>query len=148
MYAGIGFSDLLLSQHLLIIFNFYFNFCKQSYEYITVRIMHNYYSFEEEMRKIDPTVSLPYWDYTTDFYIPKPTDSVVWTDCFFGDSLGVVSTEFFKNFYGAHYSFISRNADKDNYGKLISHRDIADLMKHCSIAVCFFYFDYIGSEIK
>ena len=95
-----------------------------------------YCSFEEEMRKIDPTVSLPYWDYTTDFYIPKPTDSVVWTDCFFGSDFGEVLSGPFKNFYGAHYSFISRNADSDNFGKLIRHKDIDDLKKFCSYVVC------------
>jgi tyrosinase len=36
--------------------------------------------FEEQLRSVDPTVSLPYWDWTVD----SGTDSYVWADDFMG----------------------------------------------------------------
>ncbi|XP_053390939.1 putative tyrosinase-like protein tyr-3 [Mercenaria mercenaria] len=91
--------------------------------------------FEEEMRKIDPSVSLPYWDSSADFYIAKPTESVVWSDCFMGSGNGAISG-YFENFYGTHYSYITRNASRDCKGKLISLDDVNKLLQFCHFKVC------------
>lgn len=87
--------------------------------------------FEEEMRKINPAVSVPYWDYTIDNNITKPTDSVLWTECFFGNNNGTVQSGPFKNFYGANGGYIGRNANKDCGTRLINKIDLRNIRTHC-----------------
>lgn len=87
--------------------------------------------FEEEMRKINTKVSLPYWDYTIDNNITKPTDSVVWTECFFGEGNGTIQSGPFKQFYGAHGAFVGRNANRNCETRLINKLDIDNVKTHC-----------------
>lgn len=86
--------------------------------------------FEEEMRKINPNVSLPYWDYTLDYPIDKPTDSVVWTPCFFGNNDDIIQTGHFSYFYGAHGAYVSRAAAECG-GKLINKADLERIQNIC-----------------
>ncbi|KAL6728352.1 hypothetical protein Aduo_010132 [Ancylostoma duodenale] len=54
---------------------------------------------EIALRQIDPTIGLPYWDYTLDQVLPDSTMSVLWSDELMGrpDSDGQVRRGAFKN---------------------------------------------------
>ncbi|XP_052818780.1 putative tyrosinase-like protein tyr-3 [Mya arenaria] len=91
-------------------------------------------AFEEEMRKINPDVSLPYWDYTMDYYIPSPDQSVVWSHCFFGNGDGPISSGPFAGWFGGYNIEIQRhiaNADSRCPPRLINKDDIKGLMDFC-----------------
>jgi hypothetical protein len=89
------------------------------------------------MKKINPSVSLPYWDYTIDTEIVQPFEAVLWTPCFFGKKTGTVRSGSFKLMYGAHGSVLSRKlADKAYSTRLINKRDIQNLKGFCSFKVC------------
>ncbi|XP_045174082.2 putative tyrosinase-like protein tyr-3 [Mercenaria mercenaria] len=84
------------------------------------------------MRSINPSVSLPYWDYTIDHDIPQPFESVLWTPCYFGENNDTVQSGPFSFFYGAHGAVISRDLAKTiNDTRLISKRDIELLKDFC-----------------
>ncbi|XP_060569873.1 putative tyrosinase-like protein tyr-3 [Ruditapes philippinarum] len=88
--------------------------------------------FEQEMKKINPSVSLPYWDYTIDYEIPQPYESIFWTPCFFGENNDTVQSGPFKFMYGAHGGIISRQLANDFYStRLINKRDIERLKDFC-----------------
>ncbi|WAR12661.1 TYR3-like protein [Mya arenaria] len=87
--------------------------------------------FEEEMRKIDPDVSLPYWDYTMDYYIPSPATSVVRSSCFFGNGVGLISSGPFAGWSGGYNIEIQRDLAKPNgqcTPRLIDKADIKGVM--------------------
>ncbi|XP_060569890.1 putative tyrosinase-like protein tyr-3 [Ruditapes philippinarum] len=87
---------------------------------------------EQEMKKINPSVSLPYWDYTIDYEIPQPYDTVLWTPCFFGENNDTVTSSSFKFLYGAHGAVIARQLAKDFYStRLINKADIENLKGFC-----------------
>lgn len=54
-------------------------------------------NIELALRLVEPTVSLPYWDSTLDSNLPNPADSILWTDEFFGNGDGEVTTGPFSN---------------------------------------------------
>ncbi|XP_060586345.1 putative tyrosinase-like protein tyr-3 isoform X2 [Ruditapes philippinarum] len=89
--------------------------------------------FEEEMRRIDERVFLPYWDYTIDNNITKPSDSVVWSDCFFGNGEGFIKTGPFRNWYGGHSIQMQRDYARGGQcpPRLINKLDINRIMKKC-----------------
>ncbi|XP_060569910.1 putative tyrosinase-like protein tyr-3 isoform X4 [Ruditapes philippinarum] len=89
--------------------------------------------FEQEMKKINPTVSLPYWDYTIDFEIPQPYESVLWTQCYYGENTDTVQSGSFKLMYGAHGTVIARQLAENFYStRLISKTDMDRLKGFCS----------------
>ncbi|KAL4234511.1 hypothetical protein ACF0H5_006154 [Mactra antiquata] len=53
--------------------------------------------FEEELRKVDPTVSLPFIDVTLEEAMDNPVNSMLWSDLFLGNGLGDVVTGPFAN---------------------------------------------------
>jgi hypothetical protein len=88
------------------------------------------------MKKINPSVSLPYWDYTIDYEIPQPYDTVLWTPCFFGENNDTVTSSSFKFLYGAHGAVIARQLAKDFYStRLINKADIENLKGFCHFKV-------------
>ncbi|KAL3837245.1 hypothetical protein ACJMK2_022613, partial [Sinanodonta woodiana] len=91
-------------------------------------VSNNYKMYEEALRRIDPTVSLPYWDYSIDYKMPDPTKSVVWTPDFLGNGQGVVNTGPFANWTTASRQ-LERNIGVD--GRLISEEVINDILTKC-----------------
>lgn len=53
--------------------------------------------FENALQNIDNKVTLPYWDSTLDHGLPNPSDSIIWTEKFFGNGNGYVKTGPFKD---------------------------------------------------
>uniref|UniRef100_A0A914WL47 ShKT domain-containing protein n=1 Tax=Plectus sambesii TaxID=2011161 RepID=A0A914WL47_9BILA len=49
------------------------------------------------LRAYDDTVAVPYWDTTLDEPLPNPADSVLWTEHFFGNGAGEVTSGPFKD---------------------------------------------------
>ncbi|KAL4234510.1 hypothetical protein ACF0H5_006153 [Mactra antiquata] len=90
---------------------------------------------EEELRKIDPSVSLAYWDYTMDVNMTKPSDSVVWTPCFFGNGNGTIVTGPFRGWYGGRNGPIQRDYARDecNSGRLINKLDLLNILSKCKL---------------
>ncbi|WAR00160.1 TYR1-like protein, partial [Mya arenaria] len=90
-------------------------------------------AFEEKLREVEPGVSLPYWDYTMDSYLPRPADSLVWSPCFFGNGVGKITEGPFAGMFGGFNVDIVR--DYAPGGKcppeLISKNDFDRLMKFC-----------------
>ncbi|KAH3823083.1 hypothetical protein DPMN_124881 [Dreissena polymorpha] len=91
---------------------------------------------EEKLREIDPEVSLPYWDYTMDYYLPLPSDSVIWSSCFLGNGDGTVREGPFRNMYGGFNTLIARDIARNGTcpPRLINKDDIAELMDFCYFA--------------
>uniref|UniRef100_A0A0N4ZAV1 Tyrosinase_Cu-bd domain-containing protein n=1 Tax=Parastrongyloides trichosuri TaxID=131310 RepID=A0A0N4ZAV1_PARTI len=53
--------------------------------------------FENALQNINPNVALPYWDSTLDYGLPNPSDSIIWSEGFFGNGNGYVKTGPFKD---------------------------------------------------
>lgn len=107
------------------------------------------------MRKINPNVSLPYWDYTIDYKLTEPADSVVWTHCFFGqndDESQIIKDGPFKDFYGAHGAYLSRAPGSSCRDRLINDKDVETVKNNCHykvvlfFSVCFKCFRFSSSE--
>ena len=47
---------------------------------------------EQALQQVDPSVTIPYWDWTTDAALPDPTTSSIWADDFLGGN-GLQSDE-------------------------------------------------------
>jgi hypothetical protein len=60
------------------------------------------YEFELALRSINPNVSVPYWDWTIDQATGSPTDSVIFTDAYFG-SANTDNEYIVDNGYVAHF---------------------------------------------
>ena len=57
---------------------------------------------EALLRASGSTVGLPYWNTQLDQGLPTPEDSIIWSDDFFGDGNGVVSSGPFANWSVSH----------------------------------------------
>ena len=64
---------------------------------------------------------IPYWDTTLDFAMKDPSESVIWSDKYFGNPYGLVTTGIMKGL--PSWLPIIRNINSD--GWLISRRDIS-----------------------
>lgn len=84
--------------------------------------------YEEALRRIDPTVALPYWDYTIDIEMEYPTESVIWSPCFMGNGDGDVNTGPFAG-WTTHSKNLGRNIGVN--GHLTSKRNITDILSKC-----------------
>lgn len=71
---------------------------------------------ERALQIHDPDVCLPYWDSTTDSFLPLYSDSAIWTDAYFGKTInGTVDSGPFANWTVAPHC--------EQYGELLT-RDV------------------------
>ncbi|WAR01114.1 TYR3-like protein, partial [Mya arenaria] len=83
---------------------------------------------------VNPNVSLPYWDYTTDYFMASPHKSVIWSDCFVGNGNGSIRSSQFAGWYGGEYVHIKRSTSQSEGPcppKLISKNDMKRMLHHC-----------------
>ncbi|KAH3859080.1 hypothetical protein DPMN_101727 [Dreissena polymorpha] len=70
-----------------------------------------------------------------DYYMPKPSMSIVWSKCFFGNGVGTVLKGPFQSIYGGFNTPVSRDIAASECHGLISKEDIDELMTFCNFAV-------------
>lgn len=84
--------------------------------------------FEEALRQVDPTVSLPFWDSTIDFDMDNPVNSVLWTAEYFGNGIGDVTS-------GPAANWVTDQGNLErNYGqasRLFSKDQIRRILSRC-----------------
>ncbi|KAH3776234.1 hypothetical protein DPMN_177654 [Dreissena polymorpha] len=81
------------------------------------------------MRKIDNTVSLPYWDSRLDYAMSGPATTILFSTYFFGNGFGLVTTGPFANWDAGSFGKLRRNIGGDS--KLFSRDDIRAVLKRC-----------------
>jgi len=67
-------------------------FSSTSTIYICTYYWFNVPRFEDELRLVDPSVTLPYWDSTMDYNMDNSINSITWSLNFFGNGNGEVNT--------------------------------------------------------
>ncbi|XP_052815079.1 uncharacterized protein LOC128242082 isoform X1 [Mya arenaria] len=86
--------------------------------------------FEEALRRVDPSVALPFWDCTIDDEMDNPVNSVLWTPEYFGSGTGEVID-------GPAAGWVTNQGNLErNYGRrsrLISKRQIRSLLRRCNL---------------
>ncbi|RCN36269.1 common central domain of tyrosinase [Ancylostoma caninum] len=84
---------------------------------------------EIAIRRVDPTLALPYWDSTMDGALPSPADSVLWGNELMGtqDSTGAVRTGAFRNWPTVDGSRVFTRSIGTT-GNLLQERDIATVV--------------------
>ncbi|XP_045194592.2 putative tyrosinase-like protein tyr-3 [Mercenaria mercenaria] len=87
-------------------------------------------AFEEELRRIDNTVSLPYWDFTIDTEMDNPVNSILWSRKYFGNGNGRVKTGDFRD-WRTPKGYIQRRYGESNYGKLMSRDVVKTIVYKC-----------------
>ncbi|XP_060080686.1 putative tyrosinase-like protein tyr-3 [Ylistrum balloti] len=73
-------------------------------------------------------VPIPYWDSRLDYNMKQPTDSMLWTDEFFGPGFGVVDSGPFAEWITADNISIVRNIGSS--GSLISESMVNNILRH------------------
>lgn len=84
--------------------------------------------FEEALRRIDPTVSLPYWDCSLDYDMDNPVNSIIWSPSFFGNGNGLVMQGPFAN-WKTSMGTLARKIGGGS--RLISKEMIQDILTKC-----------------
>ncbi|KAL3860840.1 hypothetical protein ACJMK2_010904 [Sinanodonta woodiana] len=84
--------------------------------------------FEEAVRRYDNSLSLPFWDYTMDFPLSDPTQSVLWSATFLGNGDGVVWSGPFSGWV-VNGSPLIRNIG--HQGALMSKQDVDTVLTRC-----------------
>lgn len=87
-------------------------------------------AFEEELRRIDKTVSLPYWDYTIDTQMDNPVNSLLWSAKFFGNGNGRVVIGDFRDWRSPNGP-IRRRYGESNYGQLMNRDAVKAIVTKC-----------------
>ncbi|XP_053402540.1 tyrosinase-like protein [Mercenaria mercenaria] len=85
---------------------------------------------EEDLRMINPTISLPYWDSTLDFDMADPVESIIWTETFLGNGNGFVTTGPFAN-WAAAGGQLTRNIG--GASSLFSKEIIRKILTRCRV---------------
>ncbi|XP_052233712.1 putative tyrosinase-like protein tyr-3 [Dreissena polymorpha] len=85
--------------------------------------------FEDELRKEEGTIALPYWDCSLDFAMDNPVNSVLWADDHFGNANGDVVVGPFANWMTTRGK-LTRNYG--NRGVLIDYRKMKNIINSCN----------------
>ncbi|XP_060567248.1 tyrosinase-like protein 2 [Ruditapes philippinarum] len=85
---------------------------------------------EEDLRMINPRLSLPYWDSTLDFDMVDPVESIIWTESFLGNGNGFVTTGPFANWI-AGANQLTRNIGEGS--TLFTKESIRMVLTRCRI---------------
>jgi tyrosinase len=90
------------------------------------------FRFEEALRRIDPTVSLPFWDSTVDNDMDNPVNSALWTAEYFGNGVSDVTS-------GPAAGWVTDQGNLErNYGqasRLLSKDQIRRVLSKCELQV-------------
>ena len=89
-------------------------------------------SFEESLRRVDPSTSLPYWDSTLDDAIPNPVNSILWTSELFGNGVGDVTSGPAANWV-THQGRLQRNYGQ--FSRLMSKENLSNVLSRCRLKV-------------
>ena len=79
-------------------------------------------------------MSLPYWDYTIDFDMANPVNSILWTPSYFGNGVGEVTSG------PSAYWVTNQGRLQRDYGRLsrlMSKKDLKRVLTRCRIRVRF-----------
>ncbi|KAI8779245.1 tyrosinase protein tyr-3 [Biomphalaria glabrata] len=82
--------------------------------------------YENALRRVDPTVCIPYWDSTLDNQLTNPLASSIWSPEFLGTSNGAVTTGPFANWRRPNGAQLIRNVGAD--GDLLSTTVVNDVL--------------------
>lgn len=88
-------------------------------------------AFEEELRRVDNTTVLPYWDYTIDAELDNPVNSILWSRKFFGNGNGRVVIGDFRD-WRSPKGHIRRRYGESNYGRLMTRDVVKIIASKCS----------------
>ncbi|XP_060070626.1 uncharacterized protein LOC132550550 [Ylistrum balloti] len=83
-------------------------------------------TYEDALRKIDPDVTLPYWDCTLDEPMSDPSKSIIFSRRFAGNSDGEVDTGPYKDWEHEEFGKLTRAAN--NGGELMSYQDVDNFL--------------------
>ncbi|XP_071121460.1 tyrosinase-like protein 2 [Mytilus edulis] len=82
--------------------------------------------FEELLRKVNPNVTLCYWDSRLDHHMKDPKKSMMFTSEFFGDARGPIQTGPFARWKTIRNKLLFRDLGKE--GNPISYKDIETVL--------------------
>lgn len=86
---------------------------------------------EEAIRRVNPRLSIPYWDSSMDFDMDNPANSVIWSPPFLGNGDGLVTTGPFAN-WNTPVGRLTRNVGGSS--RLFSKEVISQILTRCRIA--------------
>lgn len=84
--------------------------------------------FENALRQMIPTVSLPYWDCTLDQPLPHPSESVIWSHLFLGNGDGDVNTGPFRG-WDTQFGFGPLHRQVSSLRHLMSVQDLGNILE-------------------
>ena len=90
------------------------------------------HSFEETLRRVDPSVSLAYWDNTLDHVVSNPVNSIIWKPEFLGNSVGAVISGPATDWV-THQGRLQRDYGK--FSRLMSKEDLRHVLTKCRLEV-------------
>ncbi|XP_071181566.1 tyrosinase-like protein 1 [Mytilus edulis] len=82
--------------------------------------------FEEALREIIPTVTLPYWDSTLDSEMKNPEDSIIFSKLFIGNPDGLVTDGPYANWHHDKGGLLTRNVGA--VGRPLDKKDLANIL--------------------
>ncbi|KAI6228966.1 hypothetical protein M3Y99_01168300 [Aphelenchoides fujianensis] len=87
---------------------------------------------EIALKKVDPSIAIPYWDSAMDSYLPTPADSIIWTDAFMGNPQGSVTSGPFSSWTTIErHPTITRKVGAE--GSVFNESNIMDFMAFTDI---------------
>lgn len=84
--------------------------------------------FENALRQMIPTATLPYWDCTLDQPLSHPSESVIWSDLFLGNGDGEVNTGPFRG-WNTQFGFGLLHRQVSSLRHLMSVHDLRNILE-------------------